>query len=61
MSQSGVPIFAVRTNNALGFDMTDKSESSFTAVRFNERTNQSGGVVAVIKGIEATQRTQWSK
>jgi hypothetical protein len=52
MSQSGVPIFAVRTNNALGFDMTDKSESSFTVVRFNERTYQSGGVVAVIKGIE---------
>ena len=57
MSQSGVPIFAVRTNNASGFDMTDKSESSFTVVRFNERTYQSGGVVAVIKGIEATQRT----
>jgi hypothetical protein len=32
--------------------MTDKSESSFAVVRFNGRTYQSGGVVAVIKGIE---------
>jgi len=37
--------------------MTDKSEPSFAVVRFNERTYQSGGVVAVIKGIEAAQRT----
>ncbi len=33
--------------------MTDKSESSFTVVRFNERTYQPGRVVAVIKGIVA--------
>ena len=43
--------------------MKDKSESSFAIVRFNERTYLSGGVVAVIKGIEAAQRTlndfQW--
>ena len=37
--------------------MTDKSESSFAVIRFNERTYQSGGVVAVIKGVEAAQRT----
>ena len=37
--------------------MTDKSESSFAVVRFNKRTYQSGGVVAVIKGVEAAQRT----
>jgi hypothetical protein len=42
---------------AVGCDMTDKSESSFAVVRFNEQTYQSGGVVAVIKGIEAAQRT----
>jgi hypothetical protein len=33
--------------------MTDKSESSFAVIRFNERTYQSAGVVAVIRGIEA--------
>ena len=48
---------------ALGFDMTDKTESSFAIVPFNERTYQPGEVVAVIKGIEAAQRTlndfQW--
>ena len=37
--------------------MKDKSESSFAVVRFNERTYQSGGVVAVIKGVDAAQRT----
>ena len=37
--------------------MTDKSDSSFAVVRFNERTYQSGGVVAVIKGTEAAERT----
>jgi hypothetical protein len=37
--------------------MTDKSESSFAVIRFNERTYQSAGVVAVIRGIEAAQRT----
>jgi hypothetical protein len=37
--------------------MTDKANSSFAVVRFNEQTYQSGGVVAVIKGIEAAQRT----
>jgi hypothetical protein len=42
---------------SLGSDMTDKSGSSFAVVRFNERTYQSGGVVAVIKGTEAAERT----
>ena len=37
--------------------MTDKANSSFAVVRFNEQTYQSGGVVAIIKGIEAAQRT----
>jgi len=37
--------------------MTDKANSSFAVVRFNEQTYQSGGVVSVIKGIEAAQRT----
>jgi hypothetical protein len=36
--------------------MTDKSDS-FAVVRFNGRTYQSGGVVAVIKGIKVAQRT----
>lgn len=46
-----------RINNPLGCEMTDKSESSFVVVRFNERTYQPGRVVAVIKGIEVAQRT----
>jgi hypothetical protein len=37
--------------------MTDKSDSSFAVVRFNERTYQPGGVVAVIKGTEAAEST----
>jgi hypothetical protein len=37
--------------------MTDKSESSFAVIQFNERTYQSAGVVAVIRGIEAAQST----
>ena len=37
--------------------MTDKSESSFAVVRFNERSYQSGGVVAVIQGSEVARRT----
>jgi hypothetical protein len=37
--------------------MTHKSELSFAVVRFNERTYQSGGVVAIIKGVEAAKRT----
>jgi hypothetical protein len=37
--------------------MTDKSDSSFAVVRFNGRTYQSGGVVAVIKRIRIAQRT----
>ena len=37
--------------------MTDKSTASFAVVRFNERTYQSGGVMAVIKGTEAAERT----
>jgi hypothetical protein len=36
--------------------MPDKSEFSFAVVRFNERTYQSGGVVAVIRGVDAAQR-----
>ena len=45
--------------------MTDKSDSSFAVVRFNELTYQSGGVVAVIKGTEVAERTlddlDWSQ
>jgi hypothetical protein len=37
--------------------MTDKSQASFAVVRFNERTYQSGGVIAVIKGTESAERT----
>jgi hypothetical protein len=37
--------------------MTDKSGASFAIVRFNERTYQSGGVVAVIKGTKAAEKT----
>jgi len=37
--------------------MTDKSTASFAVVRFNERTYQSGGVMAVIKGTESAERT----
>jgi hypothetical protein len=45
-------------SESLGSDMTDKSGSSFAVVRFNEQTYQSGGVVAVIKGTEAAERTR---
>ena len=45
--------------------MTDKSDSSFAVVRFNERTYQPVGVVAVIKGIKVARRTlddfDWSQ
>jgi hypothetical protein len=37
--------------------MTDKFRSSFAVVRFNEQTYLSGGIVAVIRGIEAAQKT----
>jgi hypothetical protein len=37
--------------------MTDKSKASFAVVRFNERTYQSGGVMAVIKGTDAAEKT----
>jgi hypothetical protein len=37
--------------------MTDKSKASFAVVRFNERTYQSGGVMAVIKGTESAEKT----
>jgi hypothetical protein len=37
--------------------MTDKSKASFAVVRFNERTYESGGVMAVIKGTESAERT----
>jgi hypothetical protein len=43
-------------NNSLGHAMTDKIESSFAVVRFNERTYEPGGVVAVIKGTESAER-----
>jgi hypothetical protein len=36
-------------------NMTGKSESSFAVVRFNKRTYQSGGVVAVIKGTKTAE------
>lgn len=36
--------------------MTNKREGSFAVIRFNERTYQSDGVVAVIKGFQAAQR-----
>jgi hypothetical protein len=36
--------------------MTNECESSFAVVRFNERTYQPGGVVAVIKGIKVAER-----
>jgi hypothetical protein len=36
--------------------MTDKTRASFAVVRFNEHTYQSGGVVAVVKGIETAQQ-----
>ena len=39
------------------FSMTRRPVPSFAVVRFNERTYQSGGVVAVIKGVEAARRT----
>ena len=52
-------------NTAFGCVMTDQSESSFAVIRFNEQTYQSGGVVAVIKGIKIAQRTlddfDWSQ
>jgi hypothetical protein len=37
--------------------MTDNAEFSFAVVRFNEQTYQSGGVVAVIKGTTAAEKT----
>jgi hypothetical protein len=44
-------------NDVFGCAMTDNAESAFAVVRFNERTYQSWGVLAVIKGIDAAQRT----
>jgi hypothetical protein len=57
MAQSEVPIFAASTTAPLDCHMTDKSKLSFAAVRFNERTYQSSGVMAVIKETEAAERT----
>jgi hypothetical protein len=37
--------------------MTNKSDRSFAIIRFNEKTYISGGVMAVVKGIESAQRT----
>ena len=37
--------------------MTDKCDSSFALIRFNERTYESAGVMAVIKGMQAAQKT----
>jgi hypothetical protein len=42
-------------SNQLGKSMTGESESSFAIVRFNSRTYESGGVVAVIKGTNAAK------
>jgi hypothetical protein len=36
--------------------MRHDRQISFAVIRFNERTYQSAGVVAVIRGIEAAQR-----
>jgi hypothetical protein len=36
--------------------LRDKSKASFAVVRFNEQTYESGGVVAVVQGIEAAQK-----
>jgi hypothetical protein len=36
--------------------MTDKTESSFAIVMFNEHTYRPGEVVAVVKGMTAAQR-----
>jgi hypothetical protein len=45
--------------------MTKNSDHSFAIIRFNERTYESGGVVAVVKGVESAQRTlndfEWSQ
>jgi hypothetical protein len=37
--------------------MKNNSDRSFAIIRFNERTYQSGGVMAVVKGTESGQRT----
>jgi hypothetical protein len=37
--------------------MASRSKTSFAVVRFNERTYQSGGVMAVVKGTEAAEKT----
>jgi len=37
--------------------MTNNTEHSFAIIRFNEKTYKSGGVMAVVKGIESAQRT----
>lgn len=37
--------------------MTNKSKASFAVIRFNEQTYQPGGVMAVIKGTEAAEKT----
>jgi hypothetical protein len=60
-----VPSLPSQQTAPRGCGMTDKSDSSFAVVRFNERTYQSGGIVAVIKGIKVAQRTlddfDWSQ
>jgi len=57
-TQDPLPGFALMRSEqqCLGCDMTDKSKRSFAIVRFNKRTYQSGGVMAVIKGVKAAQR-----
>jgi hypothetical protein len=57
VSPRKVPSAQAQQHSPLGCVMTDKSESSFAVVRFNERTYQPGGVVAVIKSIGAAKRT----
>lgn len=36
--------------------MKNKSNRSYTIIQFNQRTYQSGGVAAVVEGMEAAQR-----
>jgi hypothetical protein len=47
----------VRPNRCPEITMTKNSHHSFAIIRFNEKTYKSGGVVAVVKGVESAQRT----
>ena len=37
--------------------MTRSADVTFAVIRFNEKSYQSGGVVAVVRGVESAQRT----